>query len=192
MRGYGCSDGQANAFGWGAAADVRAAVTWLRSRTDVRGGRIAGLGLSVGAEQLLEAAASDRRLRALVADGAGERSVRETVHRGVAAAAVLPQQAVQTLAVAALTGSAPPPALDDLLGRLSPRPVLFIQAGRGSGGEDRDAVYARLAGPGSRLWRVPAASHTRAIAVRPAAYARRVIGFLDAALRPGASAPPTR
>ena len=52
----------------------------------MQGGRIGGIGFSVGGEQLLEAAARNHRLRAVVADGAGERSLREVWLRGAAAA----------------------------------------------------------------------------------------------------------
>jgi dienelactone hydrolase len=43
---------------------VRAAVAYLRTRPDVRGSRIGGLGLSVGGE-LLQTAAHDTGLRAV-------------------------------------------------------------------------------------------------------------------------------
>src|SRR5262249_10143537 len=96
MRGYDGSQGSPNAFGWGATKDIDAAVTWLSGRPDVRDGRIGGIGFSVGGEQMLQAAAGDHRLRAVVSDGAGERSVRETWLRGVRAFLALPEAAVQT------------------------------------------------------------------------------------------------
>ena len=76
-RGEGASDGDPNAFGWGGAKDVDAAVAYLRRRPDVRDGRIGGIGLSVGGEMMLEAAASNHALRAVVSEGAGARSLRE-------------------------------------------------------------------------------------------------------------------
>ena len=79
MRGYDGSEGDPNAFGWGATNDIDAAVAWLRRRADVDPGRIGGIGFSVGGEQMLEAAAGNARLRAVVSEGAGERSVRESV-----------------------------------------------------------------------------------------------------------------
>ena len=76
-RGESESEGTFNAFGWGGAFDIRAAVRWLASRPEVRPQRIGGLGLSVGGELMLEEAASNPRLRAVVADGAGVRSLRD-------------------------------------------------------------------------------------------------------------------
>ena len=75
MRGYANSDGDANMFGWNGRKDVDAGVAFLARRADVRDRRIGGLGFSVGGEVMLEAAAGNRALRAVVADGAGERSV---------------------------------------------------------------------------------------------------------------------
>jgi uncharacterized protein len=76
-RGYDGSDGDPNVFGWGETKDLDAAVRWLQARRDVRDGRIGGIGFSVGGEMMLEAAASNTALRAVVSEGAGERSIRE-------------------------------------------------------------------------------------------------------------------
>ena len=82
-RGEGESDGDPNAFGWGGHRDVAAAVRFLRRRPDVEKDRIGGIGLSVGGEMMLESAAKSRGLRAVVSEGAGERSVRmERLERG--------------------------------------------------------------------------------------------------------------
>ena len=70
-----------------------------RQRPDVPDGRIGGLGFSVGGEVMLGAAAENRALRAVVADGAGERSVRESRLRGRAGWPSLPSYLVQTAAL---------------------------------------------------------------------------------------------
>ena len=70
-RGYGDSQGDPNAYGWGSTQDIDAAVAWLRRRPDVQRRRVGGLGLSMGGEQMLEAAASNRGLKAVVSEGAG-------------------------------------------------------------------------------------------------------------------------
>jgi len=75
-RGEGESDGDPNAFGWAADRDLVAAVSYLQRRPDVDPERIGGLGLSVGGETLLQAAAESPSLQAVVADGAGARSIR--------------------------------------------------------------------------------------------------------------------
>ena len=80
-RGYGDSQGDPNAYGWGSTKDIDAAVAWLRRRPDVERRRIGGLGVSMGGEQMLEAAARNRGLKAVVSEGAGVRSVREALLR---------------------------------------------------------------------------------------------------------------
>ena len=78
-RGEGESEGDPNGFGWAAPRDVEAAIAFLRSRPEVDESRIGGLGLSVGGEVLLQAAAEVDGLQAVVSEGAGIRSVREAV-----------------------------------------------------------------------------------------------------------------
>ena len=76
-RGESESEGDFNAFGWGGDDDIKAGVSFLRRRADIDPTRIGGLGLSVGGEMMIEAAAEDRRLRAVVSEGAGARSLAE-------------------------------------------------------------------------------------------------------------------
>lgn len=182
MRGYGGSDGAPNAFGWGATPDVDAAVAWLGRQPDVRGGRIGGIGFSVGGEQMLEAAAGNPRIRAVVSEGAGERSIRETLLYGLRGLPSIPTAAVQTAAVAILGDTLPPPSLEQLVARIAPRPILLVYAGRGGGGEDLNPTYHRAAGQPKLLWEIPEAEHVGGLAARPLEYERRVVGFLDRAL----------
>ena len=84
-RGYDGSEGDPNMFGWEGAKDIDAAVAWLQRRPDVENGRIGGIGFSVGGEMMLQAAASNTGLRAVVSEGAGVRSVREHMLYGPAA-----------------------------------------------------------------------------------------------------------
>ena len=184
MRGQGESEGDPNLVGWGATKDVDAAVAYLQGRPDVDASRIGGLGLSVGGEQLLEAAAGNEALRAVVSDGAGVRSVRESTLRGPSGWLMVPFEAVQTLATAVFSGDAPPPALDEVVARIAPRPILLVHAGKGQGGEDLNPEYFAAAGEPRALWEVPEAGHTGAIDLRPEEYQQRVVGFFDDALAP--------
>ena len=134
-----------NAFGWGATTDIDAAVAWLQRRPDVQQGRIGGIGFSVGGEQMLEAAAENTGLRAVVAEGAGERSVHEALMRGPRGWFSLPTAAVQTAALSVLSDTMPPPSLEDVAARIAPRPIFLIYAGRGAGGEDLNPAFYRAA-----------------------------------------------
>ena len=74
-RGEGQSEGDPNGLGWGMAADITAAAAFLSDRPDVEQGRVGGLGLSVGGEVLLEAAAKTDMLRAVVNGAVDRKSV---------------------------------------------------------------------------------------------------------------------
>jgi uncharacterized protein len=177
-RGEGASEGDPNAVGWNGTPDVEAAIAFLHERPDVEADRIGGIGLSVGGEMLLEAAAESDDLKAVISDGAGIRSVREASLMPSA----LPIWAGLTVGTAVFSGHSPPPNLNDVVDRISPRPVLFIYADRGQGGEELSQDYYESAKEPKAVWRVPGASHTGGIEARPREYERRMIGFFDTAL----------
>jgi fermentation-respiration switch protein FrsA (DUF1100 family) len=177
-RGEGVSDGDPNAFGWGDTKDVAAAIAFLRERTDVDADRIGGIGLSVGGEMLLEQAAANPALRAVVSEGAGIRSYRE--------ASELPAQdwpqhsiwAATTAGVALFGNRRPPPNLTELVPRITPRAVFLIYADQGQGGEQLSEQYYEVAGGPKELWRTDS-GHIGGYDAAPAEYERRVVRFFD-------------
>jgi uncharacterized protein len=181
-RGYDGSDGSSNMFGWGETKDIDAAVAWLNRQEDVHAGRIAGLGFSVGGEMMLEAAAHNPQLCAVISEGAGIRSVREELLYGARSIPALPAQVVQTVALAVLSGTPPPPSLHELVQHIAPRPVFLIYAEHGAGGEELNENFYRAADEPKQLWRVDGAGHTGGYDAHPRVYERRVVGFLDRAL----------
>jgi uncharacterized protein len=80
-RGHGRSGGRGMDLGWYADRDVSAAVDYLRHRGDVDGSRVAVLGLSMGGEEAIGAAAADPRVRAVVAEGATGRTAADKAKR---------------------------------------------------------------------------------------------------------------
>ena len=188
-RGEGASEGDFNARGWGGEPDLRAAVAYLRERPDVQGDRIGGLGLTVGGEMLLQTAAHDAGLRAVVSEGAGNRSVAEHKHMPEAPREPLRWIAPITMETAAgvvLSDQEPPTDLADLMPRIAPRPVLLIRGMNGNGDEALNRVYRDAGGPTTALWEIPGAGHTGGISAAPAEYERTVVGFFDRTLRPHA------
>ncbi len=183
-RGEGSSEGDINLYGWNGEADVRAAVAYLSRRPDLDPDRIGGLGLSVGGELLLQTAAHDRGLRAVVSEGAGVRSFAEHRHTpGVGGTQQwLSPWLVQTAALTVLGDGAPPPDLAPLVSRIAPRPVLLIRAVHGNPDEGLNREYAANAGSSASLWEVARGGHTGALDAMPAEYEHRVVGFFDAAL----------
>jgi hypothetical protein len=183
-RGEGESEGTLNLFGWNGENDLRAALDFLGTRGDVEDGRIGGLGLSVGGELLLQAAAGDRRVLAVVSEGAGVRSLAEHLQTpGVGRIQRWGTNwVVQTAAVAVLSGTLPPPDLTERVRRIGPRPVLLIRASDGNPDETLNEVYARRIGASAELWTVRG-GHTGALSADPSGYERRVVTFLDRALQ---------
>ena len=145
-------------------------------------GRIGGIGFSVGGETMLQASASNAGLRAVVSEGAGVRSVREHLLRGPRGWFSLPEAAVQTAAIAVMSGTAPPPSLTDLVPRIAPRPLFLIYAGQGGGGEELNPDYYRAASSPKTLWEIDEAGHVGGFQARPSEYEQRVTRFFDRAL----------
>ena len=178
-RGYDGSEGDPNLFGWDDAKDIDAAVAWLQQRPDVKDGRIGGIGFSVGGEMMLQTAASNPGLRAVVSEGAGVRSVREDLLRGPRGWFALPAAAVQAGALTVMSGTRPPPALDDLVAQIAPRPLFLIYAGQGGGGEELNPDYFHAASQPKTLWKIEEAGHVGGLDARPREYEERVIGFFN-------------
>jgi fermentation-respiration switch protein FrsA (DUF1100 family) len=184
-RGEGESDGDPNAFGWGGDRDVKAAITWLQGRDDVERGRIGGIGLSVGGELMLEAAAETDDLAAVVSEGAGARMHGEEFDQDLSTGEKVLNASGIVLKNAGLGlfGDERPPAdLETLVGRIAPRPLLLIAAPNSPNGEELNVQYHEAANEPKELWEIPESRHTGGIDARPEEYERRVIGFFDRSL----------
>jgi uncharacterized protein len=181
-RGRGESEGSPVSFGWGWQEDVAGALEFLRAQPDVDDRRIGGLGLSTGADVLIEVAAEDKSLEALVADGATNESFADYRNlSGLDASAPF----FWTLYTAArvLSGESPGRPLQDLVAEVSPTPLLLVATGASI---PQELVYGRLYAAAAKepveLWELPDVHHTAAIRERRAEYERRVVGFFDRAL----------
>src|SRR5688500_14898937 len=170
--GNGESQGHSNGLGYNAQPAVDAALRWLTRRPDVDPGRIAGFGSSLGAEVLLEAAAREPRLRAVVADG----PTRPMDGRRVGDPA-LAERAFGTLmlqAVRGISGMREAPSLMGLMPRIAPRPVLLIAGGVGAPDEiSANRAYRDAGGPTAQLWELSDTGHTAGLRTHPVDYERR-------------------
>jgi uncharacterized protein len=149
----------------------------------VTGGRIGAVGMSMGGEEAIGAAAANTRIRAVVTEGA--------VWRGSMDAAWLPNDlqgyiqrgmlGIQTAITGLLTSAPEPISLHRAVQAIAPRPVLLI-AGKPELRGDR---YLRDASPATvELWELPDTPHVSGIAYHPAEWEAHVIDFLDRALKP--------
>ena len=185
-RGHGRSDGRAMDLGWYGDEDTTAAVSFLESQTEVDDGRIAALGMSMGGEEAIGAAAADVRIGAVVAEGATNRVAGdkswlsdEFGWRGVL------QEGIDWLTYSTadlLTAADPPISLHDAVAATAPRPVLLVAAGSVTN-EAHAARYIASASPDTvDLWIVPNTGHTAALDTHPDEWEQRVTAFLADAL----------
>jgi uncharacterized protein len=184
-RGEGVSDGDPNMFGWGGERDLHAAAAYLRSRPDVDPERIGAIGLSVGGEMLIHAAAHSDAFKAVVPEGASAQSVRDELANPGTGGRLgeLAPMTVLAFALAASTSELPPTPLRDEVARIA-APVFFIygeHAQEGAETKPNRGFYAAAREP-KQIWEVPNGQHIAGITTEPEEYERRVIAFLDGAL----------
>ncbi len=182
LRGHGESDAGRMTGGATERSDLRGAIGFVEGQGIARE-NVGLLGFSLGAATSLLLAAEDKRIRAVVADSSWASlmdMVRSQIERRTSMpnqlAAVVPFLARKAYGVD-LDGVKPL----DAVGRIAPRPVLFIH------GELDDVVpfdsSVRLHGActsqGNCLWTVPDAGHVRSYLARPEEYIARVVEFFD-------------
>jgi pimeloyl-ACP methyl ester carboxylesterase len=181
-RGDGQSAGQTNALGWLGASDIAGAIAFLDGQPGVDPGRVAALGLSMGAEAALRAAAERLPLAAVVADGAGASTLGDDELSPHAFTPVFTSVTWLTMrGVELVSGEREPAPLESIVGRIRV-PVLLI-ASNASGERAIDAAYRARIGARASLWYLSDAKHTAGLSAHPRAYAARVLAFLAAALR---------
>jgi pimeloyl-ACP methyl ester carboxylesterase len=184
-RGHGRSGGRAMDFGWYGDQDTGAAVSFLRTQPDVDQERIAVMGLSMGGEQAIGAAAADPRIRAVVAEGATNRVSddkawlsREFGWRGAV------QEGVDWLTYGItdlLTAADQPITLREAVAAAH-RPILLI-AGGAVENEPFAARYIQSGSPKTvEVWVAPDTGHTAALETHPKEWEQRVTAFLAASL----------
>jgi pimeloyl-ACP methyl ester carboxylesterase len=182
LRAHGESEGRLFAMGWDATADVLGAMAYLKRRMDVRTEKIGALGVSMGGQVVLRAAALTDELRAVVADGPGpatSRDVRPPV--SLLGWVYLPLRPIYDKAVTWYTGVPVPPSVVEAMPGIAPRPLLLISTGRR--GEQRLVRrFYEAAGEPKDLWEIPEAYHAGGWHARPEEYAAKIVSFFDETL----------
>jgi uncharacterized protein len=179
-RGRGKSEGTENSFGWGWENDVAGALAFLKTRPEVDPERIGALGLSTGADVIVNAAGQRKDLTAVVADGTAAGSF-EDAHRVMGFTALTPFMFVELATVGGMSGAEPGAVIEDSVKRVT-SPVLLVAAGPPE--KPYGEAYDRAAGDRPvDLWYLPDVGHTAAIREVAREYERRVTAFFDDALR---------
>jgi uncharacterized protein len=181
-RGEGESDGDPNILGWHGERDIHAAVTYLQSRADVDPDRIGGIGLSVGGEMMIEAAAESADLKAIVSEGGSTRSIRDEFANPGTEWPRAYFTSMLTASTALMTDNLPPADLLSLVPKISG--AVFFVYGENGQPEERPANTAfYAAAQGSKeLWEVPESTHMNGIDAQPQQYERRIVSFFDRTL----------
>lgn len=197
MRGHGQSQSAAWSLGYFEQRDVLGAVDFLRSgqlpyRELGSPQSIGGWGVSMGAISLLLAAAREPAIAAIVADSAYP-DVAPILEREIPkAGAPAPFTPGGLLAARVLYG------IDfydtrpvDVVARLAPRPLFFIQGGADHFNPPSNlnvlATAARATPNASvQTWMVAGADHAQAYHVAGQEYVNRLVAFYSAALGPAA------
>jgi uncharacterized protein len=150
---------------------IPAAIDFLQQRPDVEPGRIGGLGLSVGGETFVQAAAHSEDVQAVVSEGASTRSVGELLSVPGSDPAPVALMTGITAATAVFSNSSPPTPLVDQVDEIAPRAMFLIHAPSADPDEVRfNRAFYRAAGepkpsggsrrPGTWALRTPARAST--------------------------------
>ena len=184
-RGEGESEGDPNLFGWQGERDIDAAVAFLQRRPDVDPDRIGGIGLSVGGEMMIEAAAESPALKAIVSEGASSRSVRDELANPAAAGRDRRQRRGHARDGGLhATTCRPPRSRASCRGSRARSSSSTASAASRPSGLPTARSTRRRTGP-KEIWEVPGSGHIGGVEAQPREYERRIVDFFDRTLVAG-------
>ncbi len=186
-RASGESEGTRRSYGWEDPSDVQGAIRFIEAEAGQTRERIGIAGCSIGGQIALNSAAHYPELEAVWADGPATLRARDIPppKDPLMALAILGNYSVDWVYEIGLGSEAPAP-LVDVIGDISPRPIMLVGGGKpidlfGSEGELVLPRYAYYAGPNAQTWVIPEAVHCDGPNYRPDEYAERMVKFFDAA-----------
>ncbi len=182
LRAHGESGGALRTFGWLDAEDVKSALAFLQTRKEVDPARIGILGFSIGGQVAIRATAENNAIRAVVADDPGFVRIEDAPpliswYENV----VYAVNWIDNRGVELRTGVPAPPGIVPVVGKIAPRPILFIATGQAEGYRLVKHFYD-LAGEPKSFWQIPEAAHGEQVGLRPQEYEYKISSFFDAAL----------
>jgi pimeloyl-ACP methyl ester carboxylesterase len=180
FRAHGRSDGRLATFGYLERQDVLGAVKFLKSR---RVKRIGLLGFSYGGIVSMLAAPLCPDIHAVISDG-GPARLRSAIE-GRAVELRLPRLLGRFLGWLIVVAVSVRLGVNLFrfeparwVGKIAPRPILFIHGELDKYLPDFNDLYA-AAGEPKQAWRLPGVDHTKASEAQPEEYYRRVVAFFE-------------
>ena len=179
MRCHGRSTGGLGTWGWLEINDLHGAVDYLLKKPDVNSKQIGALGFSIGGQVTLRAAAENPAIRVIIAEDPSPAVLADHPFQ----ASFSWQKVINLPGIwlvyqlhKFVTGIQEPEGVLDMIGDISPRPLLIIASGDGRGA-DLVFSYFEQAGQPKDFWQVPDAGHGWVSFKRPEEYQQRVCEF---------------
>lgn len=182
FRACGRSGGRFTTIGYKETWDLQAAVRFVRERYGR--GPVGVLGISMGAAAAITAAAQTEEMAALVADSAFahlEGVMRKKIPEFALFRWLVPFGWISVLIGEVMAGARLRRVRPvDCVGRLSPRPILFVHGERDSYiPHEQPRELFEAAGEPKEEWMAPGSDHAVARLDHPEEYMRRVRAFFD-------------
>ena len=180
FRAHGRSEGKRMTFGYEERRDVLGAIEFLHSRGMQH---IGLLGFSYGGIVSMLFGAEFPAVEAVISDGGPARMRTAIAARGVDMGFPLWLTKLLAWFIISMTSLRLGANLFQYepirwVGKISPRPILFIHGDYDQYLPDFDDLY-EAAKPPKELWRLPDAGHTTASQLYPEEHSRRVVEFFD-------------
>lgn len=186
LRNHGKSQGTITTLGYLEVEDIRGAVQYLLTRSEVDPQRIGLMGHSMGAGTVIRAAARIPEVRFVITESAYT-SLTDNITEGVRDLTGLPPFPFAPLLIwfgERETGVSMQQVrpIDDVP-LIAPRPILFIHGQQDSTIPVRNSLQLyQAAHEPKQLYLVPNAGHVDLVEADPQEFERQVVGFLDKAM----------
>ncbi len=184
LRAHGDSGGDQFTYGWSDVQDVAAALQFLRTQPEVDPERVGLFGFSLGGQIALRAAAQFSDIRAVIADGPGLVDHRDLPppDTWLERWQVLQERIWFKCLEKRIDQRAPAPIVQ-VIGEITPRPLLIIATGADDGLEYRLARhFFKQANEPKTLWRIVDAGHGEGLEKHPQDYEQTMVNFFNQVL----------
>jgi pimeloyl-ACP methyl ester carboxylesterase len=182
MRVHGESEGDVFPYGGPEAEDVRAAVAYLKSRTDVNPEAIGVMGWSLGAQVGILSAALIPEIRSVIADGPGAIAFDDwPPPQNLEESLYVPLDFVYYRVLPWNTGVKDPISLSEALPLIAPRSIMIISSGNETEWHRLEYLFDFAEEP-KEFWVIPEAGHLGGWQARPEEYKTKIVDFFSLTL----------